>query len=104
MPTGERLAKNEALFREVNSRIRDLSERWELESPDLIAFVCECSRVGCADPVQLTLDEYEQVRANRARFFLVPGHEDGRVDGVVERHDRYVVVEKDLEELAEATG
>lgn len=93
-PTGERLAKNEALFREVNARIRELSERWELETPDLVAFVCECSRARCSDPVELTLDEYEQVRASPRHFFVVPGHEDAKADRVIGHHDRYVVVEK----------
>ena len=100
MATRERLAKNEALFREVNARIRELSERWELRSSDLASFVCECSRPGCSDPVELTLDDYGRVRSHPARFFLVPGHEDRRVDGVVERHERYVVVEKRLDELS----
>ena len=98
-PTRERLAKNEALFREVNARIRELSERWELDPPDLVAFVCECSQAGCSDPVELTLVEYEQVRENPLHFFVVPGHEDGRVDVVVSRHDRYVVVTKNPEDL-----
>jgi hypothetical protein len=101
-PTRERLAKNEALFREVNARIRELSERWDLGEPDLIAFVCECSRAGCSEPVELTLVEYEQVRAADTHFFVLPGHEDGRVDAVIARHERYVVVAKrptDLEEV-----
>ena len=99
-PTRDRLAKNEALFREVNARIRELSERWDLGEPDLIAFVCECSRAGCSDPVELTLAEYENVRASDAHFFVVPGHEDGRVDdGVVSRTDRFTVVRKRPEDL-----
>jgi hypothetical protein len=93
-PTRERLAKNEALFREVNARIRELSERWELDAPELISFVCECSQAGCSEPVELTLQEYEQVRTDPAHFFVVPGHEDGRVDDVVARHERYWVVAK----------
>ena len=99
-PTRERLAKNEALFREVNARIRELSERWDLGEPDLIAFVCECSRAGCSDAVELTLEEYERVRSEPTQFFVVPGHEDGRIDdGIVERHDRFTVVQKRLEDL-----
>jgi hypothetical protein len=96
-PTRERLAKNEALFREVNARIRELSARWELGEPDCVAFVCECSRVGCSDPVELTLAEYEDVRAHSRHFFVAPGHEDGSVDGIVARHERYNVVEKPVD-------
>lgn len=103
-PTRERLAKNEALFREVNARIRELSERWELGTPDLVAFVCECSRSGCSEPVELTLDEYEQVRSSSSHFFVVPGHEDERTDTVVDRFERYVVIEKPVPGLAHAGG
>jgi hypothetical protein len=103
MPTRERLAKNEALFREVNARIRELSDRWELSPPDLIAFVCECSRAGCSEAIELTVEEYESVRGDPTHFFVVPGHEDGRVDdGIVRRQERYTVVRKrpeDLEQL-----
>lgn len=101
-PTRDRMAKNEAMFREVNARIRELSERWELGTPDLVSFVCECSRVGCSDPVELTLAEYEEVRSNPSHFFVVPGHEDAAADGVVARFDRYVVVEKGPDELQRA--
>lgn len=100
MPTRERLAKNELLFREVNARIRELSDRWDLSEPEVVAFVCECSRAGCSDAVELTLAEYERVRREPTHFFVVPGHEDRRIDdGVVERQERFMVVRKRLEDL-----
>jgi hypothetical protein len=103
MPTRERLAKNEALFREVNARIRELSDRWELAAPDLIAFVCECSRAGCSDAVELTLDEYERIRTEPAQFLIVSGHLwNPELEQEVKRTDRFVVLEKrgPAEELA----
>jgi hypothetical protein len=42
------------------------------------------------------------VRNDSTRFFVVPGHEDERVERVVERNDRYVVVEKIGEAAEEA--
>jgi hypothetical protein len=42
----------------------------------------------------MTLDEYERVRSQRDRFALVPGHENSAIERVVERDDRYVVVDK----------
>jgi hypothetical protein len=55
--------------------------------------------------VRLTLAQYEEVRRDGRLFFNVPGHEraSGRWGEVVERHDRYVVVEKvgDAGRLAE---
>ena len=47
----------------------------------------------------LTLAEYEAVRSNPVRFWSVPGHEtcevdDVRVAKVLERRDRYSLLEK----------
>jgi hypothetical protein len=64
-------------------------------------YLCECGESGCFERVQLESAEYEAVRAHSARFFVVPGHEDltaGEV--VVERFDRFSVVEKQGEERA----
>ena len=44
--TEERLARNEALFREVNEAINGLAER--LDSGMEQGFVCECSDTSCA--------------------------------------------------------
>lgn len=48
--------------------------------------------------MRLTLDEYEDVRANPVRFFTTPGHEDSSEAAgaahVVEERDGYVVVDK----------
>ena len=38
--------------------------------------------------------DYEAVRDDGATFLLVPGHEDDRVESVVEREDGHSVVEK----------
>ena len=42
----------------------------------------------------MTLEEYERVRTDGATFLLVPGHEDERVESVVEVEDGHAVVEK----------
>ncbi len=96
MPTAERIGKNEALFREVNERIRELNDAFDASGVrEPTDFVCECSLEGCRDYVQLTLTEYEGVRSSSARFLVAPGHlwtPDNERE--VERHDRYWVVEK----------
>jgi hypothetical protein len=97
----DRLAKNEALAREVNERIQDLSE--ELRGPgDLdvggLEILCECGREDCLDKIQVSLQVYEQVRENPIRFIVVPGHEINDIENVVEVSDGYAVVEKHEEE------
>ena len=87
-----RIARTESLFRNVNERIAEAAERFDSDSAE---FVCECSDQACTDRVAATMDEYEEVRENGAHFLLRPGHEDTRVEHVVEqRGNRHAVVEK----------
>jgi hypothetical protein len=95
----ERLAKNEALFRGVNERVRELKTELADEGSDtLIDFICECGRSDCVEQVQLTTSEYERVRAEPEHFVVKPGHEFLDVERVRSEGDRFVVVEKREEE------
>ena len=98
-----RLAKNEALFRGVNERVREVKgELGEAGSEGQIDFICECGRGDCVAQVQLGLAEYVEVRANPAQFIVKPGHDNILVERVVREADGYVVVEKHPEEAAVA--
>jgi len=88
-----RVGENEAIYREVNERVAELSDRFGIEQ-ERIEFVCECGDGGCIERIALTRDEYEHVRDDPRRFATVPGHEIPDLEDVVERHERYVVVEK----------
>jgi hypothetical protein len=85
----QRLAMNEATFRKVNEGM-EVGQ----DPGGLLTFICECGRLGCNRLVELTRAEYEGVRANPRRFAVLAGHEIEDVERVVERHDRYLVVEK----------
>ena len=88
----ERIARNEGVFRKVNEGI-EAGHR--SHAPDeRVAFLCECGALGCNELIQLTLSDYEEVRADSHRFALVPGHELTDVETVVEQRDGYVVVVK----------
>jgi hypothetical protein len=77
-----RIARTESLFRDVNERIAESAKRFDSEEA---TFVCECADQQCAERVDATLDEYERTRADGTQFLLRPGHEDTRVERVVER-------------------
>jgi hypothetical protein len=97
-----RVAANESAFREVNEAIeRGL---WQGESDSLVAFRCECASLDCDGLVELTQTEYEHVRSEPRRFFVLRGHEIPEVETIVESHERYVVVEKQAQagRIAEA--
>jgi len=83
-----RAAMNQSLFREVNERIEDLAPS------SFASFVCECMNDGCVERFDLTIDEYERIRAHPNRFFALSGHDVPEAERIVETTDRYVVVEK----------
>jgi hypothetical protein len=87
---------NEATFRKVNEGM-EVGQ----DPGGLLTFICECGRLGCNMLIELRRSEYESVRANPRRFAIVAGHEITDVEQVVERHDRYVVVEKTGDAAAE---
>ena len=92
----ERKAMNEGTFRDANEALEQ-GARKILDSPDggsLVPFLCECSRLECTEVVLLTLEEYEQVRAKGERGLARVGHEDGSIERVVARNDRFVMTEK----------
>ena len=84
----EKAARNQSLFREVNERIDQLALGGEIE------FVCECADLECSDTIVMTRSEYAAVRENPHGFPIKPGHEDPEIERVVDRHPRYLVVEK----------
>ena len=87
-----RIARTEALFRDVNERIAESAERFAVRDAE---FVCECADPACAERVPATLEQYEEVRSDGTHFLLTPGHELTEVERVVKRpHKRTVVVEK----------
>jgi hypothetical protein len=88
----ETAATPEILFREVNERIAELTEAFMEGGAKL--FVCECGRLDCSEPLELTLDEFEAIRDHASRFVVVPGHELEGQELVVEWTSRFVVVEK----------
>jgi hypothetical protein len=93
----ERRARNEALFREVNERVEEVSNQlsgFADEESTTTGFVCECSTERCIELVEITPAVYEAVRRDPRRFLVLPGHEDLNVDRVVEKHPGFFVVEK----------
>ena len=89
--TDTRVARTEALFREVNERI---AERADLFSSDQASFVCECSDATCTERIHAPLDDYEDVRDDGAQFLLLKGHEQAEYERVIRRFPGFNVVRK----------
>jgi hypothetical protein len=92
--SAERVAKNDAAFRDANEGI----ERAAVEHgvTERVPFLCECAEPTCTELVRLSLVDYEAVRAQPRWFINAPGHDaaGGSHVEVVGRRDGYVIVEK----------
>jgi hypothetical protein len=86
-----RVAENEAYFRALNEQsVRDITG--DADTPH--GFLCECGDEHCIDAVSLTAAEYESVREDPTHFVIAPGHELPEVERVIDRYERYYVIEK----------
>jgi hypothetical protein len=101
----ERIARNEAMFREGNERMHAWPETQAAPPAEKLLFLCECADPKCRERVALTTLEYEAVRADPMHFAITPGHERLEAERVVGRYDGYVVIEKheDVRGIAERT-
>ena len=86
MPS-DALPRNEALFREVNERIDDVSQS---VAPDYEAmeFLCECDRADCRENMSVTPAKYEAVRAVPTHLIVLPNHQDPRIEHIAVANDR----------------
>ena len=90
-----RAARNQSLYREINERVEAINLAFDSVLP-LGDWICECANETCMKRLSLTHEEYETLRADGARFAVLP-HEDHvlpEVERIAERHERYWVVEK----------
>jgi hypothetical protein len=90
--TLERLARNQAIFREANERIVAAAGEIGVKS-QAVPFICECADPACTQVLPIDLADYEAVRRHPRRFLHAQGHDDG-IGEPVEAHAGYVVVEK----------
>ena len=84
-------ARNQAMYREANERLCGYQRH---RGSEMALVACECPAVACAQPVRLSLAEYEHIRRFPTRFIVRPDHAQITGERVVEKTADYVVVEK----------
>lgn len=94
MPRREqRLAANEAYFREINQRVEERVKDIAGEAATF-SILCECSLLECAERISVTPAEYEATHANPRQFMVVVGHADDALEDTVARTSSYDLVVK----------
>ena len=90
-----RAARNQMLFRGINERVEAINDSFRLVAP-MGEWLCECANDTCLERIEMSIEEYEAVRQDGARFFVAPSDEHvwPDVERVIEHNDRYWVVEK----------
>ena len=89
----ERLARNEALFRDLNEQVELVAQPLS-DDGHLFAFFCECSNIDCTLSMPMSLAVYEDVRSDPTTFVVAPGHDLPEIEEVVRRTPDYQVVRK----------
>jgi hypothetical protein len=94
----DRMAKNEALFRSVNERVKELTDRLStvglVDQPLVEEYLCECADAECVERVAISREEYERVRSNPLWFFVALGHVVPEIERIISENERFIVVEK----------
>jgi hypothetical protein len=89
----ESVALTEAAFRIANERMAAWEERRSSDGgPE--SYYCECAFEGCREEIRLTRDQYDAVRKEPRRFFVLHDHIIEDLETELERHDTYSVIEK----------
>jgi hypothetical protein len=86
-----KMARTEAAFREVNEAIAKTAARFDASEAE---FVCECADPDCAHRVKAELADYDDVRTDPTHFLVAEGHDEPRIERIVDERGGYAVVEK----------
>ena len=79
-----RIGLNEAVYREVNEKLRAVNEVFATIT-DNFEIMCECGNSACDNRISIAPAAYEELRRDPVLFAIAPGHEIPDVEVVVAR-------------------
>ena len=88
------MRENEELFRMANNRLRRQVEAVVTDG-EPVPFLCECEDDLCMERLEMTMAEYENLRASNDTFAVAPGHAAPAGEVVVREEDAFHVVRKE---------
>ena len=89
----QRLAQNEALFREINEKVEAVAAVHGSDD-HVYEFYCECANADCSLQVPATIAVYEAVRAHPRRFLVIPEHWLPEIETIATKAEGWWVIEK----------
>jgi hypothetical protein len=98
----DRVRESQQEFRRANDEIATHARK--LDTDALAPFLCECADERCTQIVELTLEEYEDVRSDDGRSLMAPGHAVADDERVLEESERYWITEKNGSDSARHTS
>lgn len=81
-------------FRRINDEVVDRAGRNASSIDQRVTIICECAVSECADPIDVSLAEYRNIRSNRSRFIVRPEHVVASSDYIVDHNERFWTIEK----------
>lgn len=99
----KQVGRNEDEARTANEIVSVEGEQSHLDGHELLAVLCECGDRSCHDPLEMTVDQYEEIRSDPAHFAVLKGHEILECERIILSNDEYLIVEKfgDAGEIAD---
>lgn len=93
MDRDARLRENEEVFRRANDRLESVAQE-RLAGADHVPFLCECADDSCMGRIDLTVEDYREVRANDRAFVTLPAHPRSAGEAIIAQRDGYDITEK----------
>ena len=87
-----RAARNQAMFRLVNEKIRELNDAFAVLT-ETVSIACECADGTCIRMIETPPAVYDEVRANPRQFVVAVGHAEPDSERIISESDQYTVVE-----------
>lgn len=82
--------RNQDLGRKINNRIRRRGP-WQ---GNKICVVCECVDCDCEERIQMTVEQYQQIRKEGSVFLVVVGHQSPNVERIVGGEGKWLAIQK----------
>lgn len=92
MDFAQRAAQNVEVFRHANEGIEAAGRQHQVSGS--VPFHCECGAASCFHTFEIPPARYAAIVRERYHFVVIPGHEEPRIERVVESETGFFVVEK----------